>query len=101
MPESWESLLDCRDFMDRALEAARGLRVRCESPGMARHLQVRLHRARRLDRKASCRAYDPADPQYGKSAYDPLSISLDGKDILITKRKNPDLPEGVVLVEEL
>jgi len=101
MPESFESLIDCREYMDKALESPKGLKLTCTSAGMAKHQQVRFHRARRLDRQASLKIFEPSDPQYGKSVYDGLAFCRQGKELRIEKRSNPEFPVGVLRVDEL
>lgn len=70
---------DCYSIMDQAIESGRGVRVKIEGEtfelalGQARHLRLRMHKARSLDRDANMEIYfDPLHPMHGQSEYDRL-----------------------------
>ena|SRR5271166_1039341 len=69
---------DCFELMDRALDDARGIRVKFPDFKSAWHMRNRLHHARRIDRDDNRETYkdNPDHPLYGRSAYDGLAVRV-------------------------
>lgn len=73
--------LDCYDILDKAVEDNHGCRVRVPNIEAAFHLRMRLHQARKIDRKENNLKYEPGEKMYGQSIYDLVVIrirSIDG-----------------------
>lgn len=98
LSENPAAYIDCRAYLDRALESERGLRITCGSYGEAINLRQRMYKARQLDQKTSMKENPVDDPKYGRSVYDKLSISIkkDEPYVRVMKLENADLK-----VEEL
>jgi hypothetical protein len=73
------------DILDRALKAQHGIQVRMRDWGQAKHLQMRLHKARTLDRALASEIHN--DHERG-SVYDKLIVQVtnDGDDVVVTIR---------------
>ena len=67
---------DCYDLFDRATDSSIGIRVSCETRGMANNLRTRLHYARKLNREQAKEIFPDDHPDHGKSAYDPLVVRV-------------------------
>lgn len=69
---------DCTEYMDRALEEPKGIRIQVKDEDAAIHLRSRMHYGRKLHRQENARVYaDQRDhPMYGKSPYDALVIKI-------------------------
>ena len=68
---------DCYDLFDRAaVPGSIGIRVSCETRGMANNLRTRLHYARKLNRELAKEMFEPDHPDHGKSVYDPLVVRV-------------------------
>lgn len=79
---------DIRGYLDRALTAERGIRIRGQaSLPEAIKLRQRMYSYRHWDRQESRRIYEPDMPQFGTSVYDQLTIDIDREtfDLTITK----------------
>jgi hypothetical protein len=70
------SYKDCYDAMERALEDAKGIRLRVNRVQDAYHLRMRLNQARAINRKENRRTYDPEHHLYGRSIYDRLMFKI-------------------------
>src|SRR5258708_37805165 len=70
------SFLDCYKILDDALEAKGGVRVHVTDRNAAIHLRMRIHQARKLQRKENKLIYSEGDPQYGGNAYDGLVVRI-------------------------
>jgi hypothetical protein len=90
---------DCYDLLDRALESNTGVRMKMRVGEVAEQWRVRLHRARQLSRDENRERYQPDDPNYGKSVYDNLVVSMRQVDgawwIYITTRESPLIIEDL------
>jgi hypothetical protein len=90
---------DCFDLLDEALESNTGVRIRLEDDDVTEQWRVRLHRARQISRSESKERYQPDDPNYGKSVYDKLVVSVKiahgARWIYITTRKAPLIIEDL------
>lgn len=71
---SLTSFPDIREVLDRALDAAKGIRVSFTTPEEVKTFCGRCHSFRSLDRKANAKIYPEADPMHNRSAYDPLMV---------------------------
>lgn len=67
---------DCYDLMDKAIADPKGIRIKFGSYGDALHFRLRLHTARRIDRKDNLEVFAADHAMHGKSAYDPLIMRL-------------------------
>jgi hypothetical protein len=67
---------DCYDLMDKALADSKGIRIKFSSYGEALHFRLRLHTARRIDRKDNLEVYPGEHAMHGKSPYDPLIMRI-------------------------
>jgi hypothetical protein len=67
---------DCYDLMDKALADPKGIRIKFSSWGDALHFRLRLHTARRIDRKDNLEVFPADHAMHGKSPYDPLIMRL-------------------------
>lgn len=67
---------DCYDLMNKALADPKGIKVKFESYGDALHFRLRLHTARRIDRKDNLEVYPEGNVMHGKSAYDSLIMRI-------------------------
>lgn len=76
MSNSRFSYGDCYDLMDKALADSKGIRIKFSSSGEAIHFRLRLHTARRIDRKDNLEVYPDGHAMHGKSPYDPLVMRI-------------------------
>lgn len=100
---SRSSYTDCYTYLDRALDAPHGIRIKIgdvedpASPGRAHQLRVRLNYARKLDRREAEGIYPKDHPEHGVSAYDALVFRITQYDgvtyIQIEPRKAPAAAE--------
>lgn len=67
---------DCYDLMDKALADPKGIRIKFTTWGDALHFRLRLHTARRIDRKDNLEVFPADHAMHGKSPYDPLIMRL-------------------------
>ncbi len=77
---------DIRAALDKALESAKGVRLRFPDAKAAMTFRGRVHSMRWLDRKENCKIYQETDPMYGRSVYDPLMVKkVDATTVAIIK----------------
>jgi len=77
---------DIRAALDKALESAKGVRLRFSDEKAAMTFKGRVHSLRYLDRKENTKIYSDKDPMYGRSAYDPLMVkTVDACTVAIIK----------------
>ncbi len=67
---------DCFDLFNRAKNDDRGIRVFIGLENVALRLRHRMQMARRLQRDESKRLYDLHAPQWGKSEFDDLVVTV-------------------------
>lgn len=67
---------DCFDIFDAALNDEKGARVEMPDVEQATFLRMRLHNARKIDRKDNTEVYSEGDPMYGQSIYDKLTVRI-------------------------
>lgn len=81
---------DVFPLLDKALAEPKGIRLRFASQELAWHFRLRLHTARRIDRKDNQMIYpDLEHPMHGRSIYDDIAARI-----------RPDGEEGVWLYLE-
>lgn len=89
---------DCREFLEKALDADHGSRIPFRDEGGAKYFQMRCNQYRTLDRADSKLIYEPGHNLHGKSAYDVLTLtvklSTDGYAWVYAQQRT--LPEGLV-----
>lgn len=74
---SLESLADAVAILDRCLQSAgEGIMLFFDTGKAATTFRHRLYTARVRDREQSMKLYEPADPTYGKSQWDGVTIRL-------------------------
>ena len=76
LSDSRLSYTDCYEAMDRALEDEKGIRVVVEDNNAATYYRMRLHQARKIDRRHNKSVYEPGDKLYGHSVYDVLIFRI-------------------------
>lgn len=73
---SRQSYGDCYAAMDQALESEFGVRMRVPTLDAATFLRMRMHQARKINRKDNAATYERGHPMYGASAYDKLIVRI-------------------------
>lgn len=68
---------DIRSALDRALESAKGVRLKFPDQKAAMTFRGRVHSLRFLDRKENKKIYAEDHPMYGRSVYDPLMVKTE------------------------
>lgn len=93
---------DCFRLFDQCMESARGLRIEYPEERTASYMALRFNKARMLDREKNSRMYSEAEPLYGKSIYDEISIRKredNGKFYLVLVKT--EAMADAVVIEEL
>lgn len=67
---------DCIQYLDRALEDNRGIRIRVKDIPSAMYFRLRCNQARKLDRENNAKVYDLDHPMHGRSSYDQLVLKV-------------------------
>lgn len=67
---------DCYELMEKALEDPKGIRIKFVSEEDAWLFRLRLHNARKIDRKENEENFEKGHMMYGKSPYDGLIMRL-------------------------
>ena len=67
---------DCYEALNRALEDARGVRLKVNSRANAEFLRMRLNMARVINRDQNTKTYDSDHPMHGRSEYDKLMFRI-------------------------
>jgi hypothetical protein len=92
------SYQDCREFLEKALDATNGSRVPFRNERSAQYFQMRCNQFRSLDRKDNLAIHDPGTLMHGKSTYDELTLTLkwspDGLYWVYAQKRT--LPTGLV-----
>lgn len=70
------SFQDCFALMDGALAAAKGTRIKFLDYGSAWQMRLRLHAARRIDRRDNAKIYPIEHPLHGHSIYDEITCRI-------------------------
>lgn len=76
LPNTIASYEDCFSLFARAANKPKGSRALIGNFGDAKHFQMRMHQARKLQREETCRMYETTAPQYNKSEFDSLMVTL-------------------------
>lgn len=76
LPETIAAYDDCFRLFDAAVADPKGARGFIGSREQAKRYQLRMNKARRLAREESCRIYKRDEPQYNKSDYDYLKVTV-------------------------
>lgn len=89
---------DCREFLEKALDADHGSRIPFRDEGAAKYFQMRCNQFRTLDRVDSKLIYEIGHNLHGKSVYDVLTLTIklspDGFAWVYAQQRT--LPEGLV-----
>ncbi len=85
LSQSPAAYTDCAALLDQALESEKGVRITCDSKGMATNLRQRLYKARQLDQKQNAESYPKGEPLHGRSVYDRLTVTVDENFVVIRK----------------
>jgi hypothetical protein len=67
---------DCREWLDRALSSANGIRKTLPDNGKAIYTRQRLYKLRQLEKIASIDTYEVGDERRSKTAWDNLTIEV-------------------------
>lgn len=67
---------DCEAFFDKALDDNVGARLPFNTRGDAYQFRVRCHQFRQICREDNRRIHDRNDALYGRSVYDPITLSI-------------------------
>lgn len=68
---------DCFRIWEQAAAAGGGCRVQVSDEGMAINLRMRLHQARKIDRRENAKIYpDENHPMCGNSLFDGLAVRI-------------------------
>lgn len=73
------SYSDCFTLFNKAYEDPKGARYQVnggKNRGDSWQFRLRMHNARQIDRKDNKEIYEPGDPLYGRSIFDPLIIQI-------------------------
>ena len=70
---------DCFELLDKAVADAKGIQVKFASHKDAYHFRLRIHAARKIDRKDNLELYPEGHPMYGRSPYDSITCRIKGK----------------------
>lgn len=91
-PLSYE---DCRQVLDRALTAPRGIKVAFPERGHAIRFRHRLNAYRSRDRQNSRTIYPPESPLHGISPYDRLVLRVVEHEVFL----EPSSADSLVIEE--
>lgn len=70
------SYLDCYAVYDKAVADEEGVRVLMPDLDKATHFRMRMHTARKINRKDNADVYEVGHPMHAASEYDPFVIRL-------------------------
>jgi type I site-specific restriction endonuclease len=80
LSESMAAYSDCYEHYDRAREATDrskpGIRILVDDENQARYLQMRMNKARKLEREQSKRTFDRIDHRWNKSENDKFRVRI-------------------------
>jgi hypothetical protein len=72
---------DCYELYRRAIDTPGGVRMPVDRRRQAATMfQLRMNKARQIEREFSRRAYQPGDPLYDRSEFDGLQVQVKGPD---------------------
>lgn len=88
---------DCRTFLDRALDDAKGARRPFRTEKQALYWRLRCNKFRSLDRQQNMRIHEPGHKMYGQSDYDLLVMTIrEGTDAFWVYAEKQHLDEGEI-----
>ena len=67
---------DCKEFLERAIDAARGARMLFKTEADAEYWRMRCNQFRKLDRVDNMQVHEIGSKMYGKSEYDSLVMTV-------------------------
>lgn len=73
---SRQSYSDCYEVLDRALEDELGVRVQMKDRDAAIFFRMRVHQARKINRRDNVDQYEVGHPMHGASVYDKLMVRI-------------------------
>jgi hypothetical protein len=76
MSNSRLAFSDCYELMEKAIEDQKGIRVKFATEQDAWLYRLRLHNARKIDRKENEEIYEKGHAMHGRSVYDALIMRL-------------------------
>jgi hypothetical protein len=76
MSNSRLAFSDCYELMEKALEDQKGIRIKYATEQDAWLYRLRLHNARKIDRKDNQENYEAGHGMHGRSIYDQLIMRL-------------------------
>lgn len=76
LPNARLAYHDCFDLFDAAVSDPKGVRVGFSEKGEATFFRMRLHNARKIDRRNNAKIYPEGDPMHGQSIYDRLVVQI-------------------------
>jgi hypothetical protein len=76
LPDSVLAYGDCKDFLERALEAERGARMIFRTSKDAEYWRMRCNQFRKLDRKQNRMVFEPGHKMHGHSEYDIITMTV-------------------------
>lgn len=68
--------IDCYDLFARAADTPLGVRTPFPTEDRAKHFQLRMHQARKIQRDQNSRIYPASSPLYNTSEYDALQVQI-------------------------
>lgn len=68
--------MDCKEFLERALDAERGARIPFRTEKEAEYWRMRCNQFRVLDRRQSKTIFAPGHKMHGHSEYDGLTMTI-------------------------
>lgn len=85
IPTSISAYTSELEIWQRALESPRGIEIKAETLGRAKHIRQRLYGARKRQRELHSRIYNPGEPMYGNSRYEELEVTIHGTSVRIAR----------------
>lgn len=67
---------DCFDLMEKAINDPKGIRVKFATYEDAFNFRLRLHSARKIDRRDNLDTYSEGHPMHGRSIYDQITVRI-------------------------
>jgi hypothetical protein len=67
---------DCEKFLEKALDAERGVRLPYRTSGEAEYFRMRCNQFRAIDRSDNKSVHEPGALMHGKSVYDELTLKV-------------------------
>lgn len=74
--DSHLAYVDCYTHYNQALEDPVGIRIRVENEAAAIFLRMRMHQARKIDRRRNAETYERGHPMHNVSPFDGLTVRI-------------------------